>query len=347
MSLYKRAGSKYWWMEFEIEGKRIQKSTKIKNKRDAAEYERLYRSQLLLGEIGLAPKVSAPTFKQTVTDFLELAELEQKPHTYLRYKFACDVLIKFFGSTKVDQITFENIDKFKIWRSKQKSRKTKQKVSPGTINNELIILKMIFKRLVKIGALRFSPATDVPMLKEELPPFYVIPLNEQRIYLLAAPEPLRSVASLMFDTGLRPSEVFVLKKNDVDLANNWLQVQKGKTKAARRKLPLTENARTILLNRINNQKSDFLFTQLWDDSKQLTEVNRLHIQTITKCGFKFRLYDARHTFASRTLEAGCDLLTLASLLGHENTKTVQRYAHPSETHKLEAIQRMEKRTKAV
>jgi integrase len=347
MALYKRANSKYWWMAFDFNGSRIQQSTKLKNKRDAADFERLYRAQLNLGNIGIAPKKSAPTFKSAATDFLEVARLDQKPTTFARYAFACDVLIKFFGSVKVDQLKIEDIEKFKVWRSKQKSRKTGKPISPGTINNEMVILKMIFKRLLKSKVLTSSPTADVQPLKEGEPQFYVVSYPEQKKYLMAAPQPLTDVASLMFELGLRPSEIFALTRADIDLKNGWLQIQKGKTKAARRRLPLTQTAREILAFRMVNQTDDNLFTQLRNPQQRLLEVNRLHLETIKRCNFKFRLYDARHTFASRTLEAGCDLLTLASILGHANTKTVQRYAHPSEAHKFEAIYRMERNAKAV
>jgi site-specific recombinase XerD len=58
---------------------------------------------------------------------------------------------------------------------------------------------------------------------------------------------------------------------------------------------------------------------------------------------QFRLYDCRHTFATRVLDNGIDLLTLASMLGHSSLSQVMRYAHPSETRKNEAIQLMQKK----
>jgi site-specific recombinase XerD len=61
---------------------------------------------------------------------------------------------------------------------------------------------------------------------------------------------------------------------------------------------------------------------------------------------KFRLYDARHTFASRAVENGIDLLVLASILGHNSLKMVMRYAHPSEGFKRDAIRQMENNRKA-
>jgi site-specific recombinase XerD len=61
---------------------------------------------------------------------------------------------------------------------------------------------------------------------------------------------------------------------------------------------------------------------------------------------KFRLYDARHIFASRAIEDGIDLLVLASILGHSNLKLAMRYAHPSEKFKADAIRIMETNRKA-
>jgi len=75
-----------------------------------------------------------------------------------------------------------------------------------------------------------------------------------------------------------------------------------------------------------------------------TSLNDLHLKAIRQLGFSFRLYDCRHTLATRALESGVDLLTLASTLGHANLKMVSRYAHPFEQHKADAIRRMEKAT---
>ena len=58
MSLYKRGG--VWWMNFWIDDYHVQKTTKCTNKRDAAEVERAYRTQLAKGEVGLEAKKPLP-----------------------------------------------------------------------------------------------------------------------------------------------------------------------------------------------------------------------------------------------------------------------------------------------
>ena len=55
----------------------------------------------------------------------------------------------------------------------------------------------------------------------------------------------------------------------------------------------------------------------------------------------FRLYDLRHTWASRVAMAGVDLVTLAALLGHSKLAMVTRYAHPTEAHQFEAVKKLQ------
>ena len=44
----------------------------------------------------------------------------------------------------------------------------------------------------------------------------------------------------------------------------------------------------------------------------------------------FRLYDLRHTYASRAVMAGVDLPTLGALLGHTSVQMTMRHVHPAE-----------------
>jgi integrase len=75
---------------------------------------------------------------------------------------------------------------------------------------------------------------------------------------------------------------------------------------------------------------------------QILKLNNAHRGAISRCGTEpFRLYDLRHTFATGAAEAGLDLVTLASLLGHSRIQMVMRYAHPTEEHQINAIKKIE------
>jgi integrase len=54
----------------------------------------------------------------------------------------------------------------------------------------------------------------------------------------------------------------------------------------------------------------------------------------------FRLHDLRHTFASRLVMAGVDLLTVMQLGGWKSLAMVQRYGHLSPGHRQSAIERL-------
>ena len=145
---------------------------------------------------------------------------------------------------------------------------------------------------------------------------------------------------------MRCGEVYGLRRQDVLIEKGYLKITKGKTRSSVPRVHFSDNAKAILSHRMEKFAGENLFPQNEIDGGAATSsLYKMHLTTIRKLGYKFRLYDCRHTFATRALESGIDLLTLASILGHANLKMVSRYAHPSEEHKANAIQRMEK-TKA-
>ncbi len=54
--------------------------------------------------------------------------------------------------------------------------------------------------------------------------------------------------------------------------------------------------------------------------KHIGSVRKAHDATVARAGIAdaFRLYDLRHTYATRAAEAGVDVLTLAALLGQDS-----------------------------
>jgi integrase len=54
-----------------------------------------------------------------------------------------------------------------------------------------------------------------------------------------------------------------------------------------------------------------------------------------------RFHDLRHTFATRLVRSGVDIITVQKLLGHSNITTTSRYAHSSADAKMEAVKRLD------
>jgi integrase len=60
-----------------------------------------------------------------------------------------------------------------------------------------------------------------------------------------------------------------------------------------------------------------------------------------RVGDHFRLYDLRHTFATRAVAGGVDLATLSTMLGHTSIQMTMRYVHPAEEQKKIAAGKLE------
>jgi integrase len=170
----------------------------------------------------------------------------------------------------------------------------------------------------------------------------VLSYDEQGKYLTAATPFLRDVATLMLETGMRPEEVYRITQENVNLAGGFLFIPFGKTKAARRRVPLTTTARNVLTRRMAGLKTPFLFPCDTDPARPVPKVNNAHDRAVKESMVaKFRLYDLRHTWATRAAESGIDLVTLASLLGHSKIQMVLRYAHPTQEHQARSVERLE------
>lgn len=373
MKLYKQKNGKTWSMRFVFEGQRIEQSTGHTNLRKAEAFAEAFRTKLRNEGIGILEKKPIPGFKRAMADFLEWSASRQKKNTASRYEIASKALINYFGNvTRVDRITKPQIEKFITWRKSQygaprgvkpKSGKAKQtikkKISNATVNRELACLKKMFSNLVADGVLTTNPVKLVKFLQEDSEPGRVLNREEERLYLMAASQPLQDYATVLVETGLRPEELCKLAVIDVILTGDkpYLSVKEGKTKSARRTVPLSRRAADVLAKRVAQAKGKYIFgggRGGKDPNKPALKFNNAHYGTLRRSKIDgvnrsgtegvCTLYSFRHTFATRFLERRPgDLLTLAALLGHSSLRMVMRYAHPSDEHKFDAIRAMEER----
>lgn len=240
------------------------------------------------------------------------------------------------------RITPADVEKFKAKRAVQKGERTGRTVRPATVNRELACLKALFNFLIKDDLVATNPVSRVKFLPEDNEQMRVLSFEEQRRYFAVASQSLRGIAVLMLETGMRPEEAYRIRKENVHLSVGYLFNPYGKTKAAKRRVELTAEAERVLADRAREAAGPYLFPHQDDPNVPLPKINNAHDRAVRLSGVRhFRLYDLRHTFATRAAMAGVDLVTLAAMLGHSRIQMVLRYAHPTQEHQAKAMKRVE------
>src|SRR5262245_20230425 len=116
MSIFKRGDT--YWFHFWFDGMHVQRSTKQSNRSVARQIEAAYRTKLAKGEVGIHEPKRIPTFATAMQDFLRWSEVEHSAHprTHRRYKTSSAVLLRAFGTKRLDSITAKDAENFKMER---------------------------------------------------------------------------------------------------------------------------------------------------------------------------------------------------------------------------------------
>lgn len=336
MSVYKR-GDVYWY-EFMFQGERYRKSTGLSNKAAARTVEARRKVQLAERRAGIVNRPVCPTFENFVTsEFLPWSAREHQAHprTHQRYTVSSKPLKEFFGKLRLDAISQGHVEKFKLVRG--------ESVSPAGVNRDMAALRVMLNLAIRQGYMLRNPVVGVRFLSEGPGIMRIVTHEEERRYLAAANPLLRDVAALILATGMRPEEVYTLRKENVHLLQSYLFVPIGKTPFARRNVPLSDQTGALLKRRLSAAEGPYLFPHRNDPQRPLTSVKRAHFQAMEDAEIKppFRIYDLRHTFGSRSAMAGVDLATLKELMGHSQISMTMRYVHPTPEHKQLAVRKLE------
>ncbi len=235
MALKKRG--KTWHTHFFVDGQRFRQSLETSDWREAQRKEKELIAQASQGKLAPASQqFSRLNMNEALDRYLADRSARVAARSHRSESDHAKPLREFFGTTQLHRITAESI------LSYIRERKANG-ISNTTVNMETGILRRVLKRAKRWHYV----ADEVPHLPERKDIGRALaPSEKLRLLRIAASQPewetayLASVLAL--NTTMRGCEVKELRWRDVNLMGRTLTVQRSKTEAGERVIPLNFDA---------------------------------------------------------------------------------------------------------
>ncbi|MBM3469120.1 MAG: site-specific integrase [Alphaproteobacteria bacterium] len=269
-------------------------------------------------------KALNPTMEDLAEKYLKLhAETEKRPKSIKEDKSMLNnYILKEFGTRKVDNIIFEDIQELHASLNKKRILS----------NRILALLHKMFNLAVQWRWRRDNPVSGIKKYQEHKRTRWLQEDEMQRLLrvLDAYPNQVTSnIIRLLLLTGARKHEVLQATWDQFDLDKGVWTKRAHTTKQKKMEhSPLSPSA-LIILREIEEKKTDspFLFPGNATD-KPLQDFKKSWNTIRKRADLKdFTIHDLRHTFASYLVSSGLSLSIVGKLLGHTQASTTHRYAH--------------------
>lgn len=335
MGVYKRASSKYWYIQFQFNNKTYVRSSKTTEKSAAKQIEREWRRALhAQSELGISERIK-------LTDALSnYAASKAGTASHRNIKYRADRLAGHFGPAKyLDKLTFADLETL---------QRTQIVGGNGshTINHLFTIIRGTRKYAAKHGYL--VNELEFPSVTIPKKPIRYLSRDEETALLreLEPARPMKGMSSdpscqhiirqdlqdnydlviLLLDTGARYSEIAKLQWSQIDLPNRMLRLWRPKA-SNESVLYLTDRAFGVLKRRSESSGHPGpIFSNRKNRSRSYAPIairKALRRAGLADC----TIHTLRHTHASRLIQNGMSIYEVREILGHADIKTTMRYAH--------------------
>jgi|SRR5665213_564284 len=329
MKIVKRNGNYY--LDFYFRGRRIRE--KISSSKGAAVRARSVREgEILQGRFKIVPKRGAPTFEALANRYSDEISVFKRGHHVERY--IIKELKAYFGKYRVSDLTLEDAEKYKTKRS--------QSVRPATVNRGLTLAKHMLAKAVEWKMITDNPFRGVRNLEVPDRDERVLSADEE-IKLLAACDRVRSrllrpLVILALNTGMRRGELLGLEWSRVDLDQHTIRILNAKSKAGKRIIPMNVSVYSLLSDLAKKATSLLVFPSNRKPGEKLLDLKKGFKKAVQLARIPhIRFHDMRHSFATRLIRAGVDIITVQKLLGHSEISMTARYAHSLADVKIAAV----------
>lgn len=334
MTVTKRGNSKYWYVQFQINGKSYIRSSRTTNKKAAEQFEIDWRAKLHAQQfLGHRERLS---LRQAINQFCE-SKVDTPNHRGLLS--SAKVLARLLPLHKpVDELTSQDLERFKRDRMAGGA-------GPQTVKHNLNLISGACKFARKLG---FQVSDlEFPQVKLPKSPLrYLTEEEEKRLLTCLDPERegkgLRpyedrdietkrnmhdayDLVVILLDTGARYSEIANIEWSRINLLDRSVSLWRPKVQNEA-VLYMTDRVFTILSRRAQHRDGLHVFASRCGGPRGYAS------QSIRKALRNAGLHDCRihtlrHTHASRLIQNGLSVYEVREVLGHTDIKTTMRYAH--------------------
>jgi site-specific recombinase XerD len=283
---------------------------------------------------------------------LFLAELERReasPQTIRAYRQDLTAFRRFLHQSTGEVFTAAAVTPTDL-REYRSFLLNVRHAAPATINRHLAALRKFFLWAKAQGWLRELPTDEVRGVREVArPPKWLEKRDIDRLIREAERGGSKrdlAIALLLRHTGLRVGELAALQVGDVETSERKgaVVVRSGKG-GKQRTVPLNVDARRAIeaYKEVRPQvPSNQLFISQRGAGLQAQAVENLVKKYAGRAGLEnVTPHTLRHTFGKSLVDAGIDLGTVATLMGHERLDTTALYTQPGARDLEQAVARLE------
>jgi integrase len=354
-----RPGSYFveWW-----EGRKRRRQLAGQTPSEAMESQRRKRHELVGESLLDGKKVPVAPAEGTATPLADAIQMflqhvrvhsPDKPRTAQRYTAVLDHVARILGGrTFAESISRADIDDYKSKRSGECSEQHKHRpIAARTINYEIAVLRTLFYFLIRERNLsmknpcaNFKPLKDPRTKAKRRPPVYQ-QAEVDRIFEQCNPTEKTIFATLLL-TGLRDEELCYLTWADVNVANPDASTVRVSGEGKRGFSPKDYEERFLPIPReLAVLLAELPHTAAWvfptKTGNRQTHLLRRLKEIADAAGVSgATLHKFRHTYATRLLESGCDIVTVQRLMGHSDLDTTRQYLDPDEKLKRDAVNKL-------
>lgn len=305
------------------------------------------------------------TTQNLLTEWLENYQKEHiKARTYSRYQGLITMhIVPTLGERNISELGRREIQEFLTQQKKDGNVRNGEKLSATSTNMMLSVLNLAFEYACDMEYIEENPCERVRRTKSEAKKIEAFTVEEQRAIEVeigrSDDRRLHGVLLCLY-SGLRIGELLGLTWNDVDLDRGVIKITKTvyreknesgtwqlcvdtpKTKASNRVIPLPEYITDMLRQNYRSAKTPYIVENKKGERMSIRSYQYIFEKLTERAGArKLNFHALRHTFATRAIECGMDLKTVADIMGHQNASiTLNRYAHCMLDHKIEMMQKL-------